>query len=123
MNFFPMFTLIVSGSRHWDDRETLFHALDEVKKSHETLRVVQGGCDGVDFLTAHWCLENEVPCVTCKADWKTHGRSAGPIRNRRMLEDFKPDLVYCFPQANSRGTRNMISLARTKGLPLLIKEG
>jgi hypothetical protein len=52
-----------------------------------------------------------------RADWAKHGRSAGPIRNQRMLSDGKPDKVMAFP--GGRGTRGMIALARAAGVEVL----
>lgn len=49
-----------------------------------------------------------------EADWHTHGRAAGPIRNRRMIEEGKPDLVVAFP--GGRGTANMVNQARAAGI-------
>jgi hypothetical protein len=37
------------------------------------------------------------------------GRAAGPRRNQRMLEDFRPDLVVAFP--GGRGTAYMVRRA------------
>jgi hypothetical protein len=54
------------------------------------------------------------------ADWQKHGKAAGPIRNRQMLEDGKPDLVIAF--SGGRGTANMISQARAAGVKVLIPE-
>lgn len=42
---------------------------------------------------------------------------AGPIRNRRMLEQGKPDLVVAFP--GGAGTANMVRLTEAAALPLL----
>ena len=50
------------------------------------------------------------------ADWDTHGRGAGPIRNKQMLEEGKPDLVIAFP--GGKGTANMIGQAKEAGIPV-----
>jgi hypothetical protein len=58
------------------------------------------------------------------ADWDTHGRSAGPLRNRKML-DTKPDLVIAF-HGNlnaSKGTKNMVHQARRNGVETEIITG
>ncbi len=38
-----------------------------------------------------------IPVMTFPADREKHGRAAGPIRNKQMLEEGKPDLVAAFP--------------------------
>jgi hypothetical protein len=51
------------------------------------------------------------------ADWKRHGKAAGPIRNLAML-DTKPDLVLAFQRDGSRGTQHTIDEARKRGIPV-----
>jgi hypothetical protein len=48
------------------------------------------------------------------ADWKKHGRSAGPIRNQHMLDVGKPNLVIAFP--GGRGTADMMKRAEKAGI-------
>jgi UDP-N-acetylmuramoylalanine-D-glutamate ligase len=55
--------------------------------------------------------------VKAPADCETHGRSADPIRNRRTLDEGKPDLVVAFP--GGRGTAHMVSQARAAGVRVI----
>jgi hypothetical protein len=55
--------------------------------------------------------------LSIPADWKTHGRSAGPKRNLMML-DMKPDLVLAFWDGKSPGTKHLIENARKRGIPV-----
>jgi hypothetical protein len=48
------------------------------------------------------------------AEWERLGRKAGPIRNQRMLEEGKPDLVVAFP--GGTGTAGMMG---SRGRPAL----
>jgi hypothetical protein len=57
-----------------------------------------------------------VPIDVYVAQWKKHGRAAGPIRNQRMLDEGKPDLVVAFP--GGRGTADMIRRAERAGVPV-----
>jgi hypothetical protein len=52
------------------------------------------------------------------AQWKKFGRAAGPIRNRQMLVEGKPDLVIAFHDdlKNSDGSKNMLAQARNPSL-------
>lgn len=54
--------------------------------------------------------------AACPADWKKHGKAAGPIRNQSMLTEHKPDLVIAFPLGESKGTRDMIRKAKAAGI-------
>ena len=59
------------------------------------------------------------------ADWKKYGRAAGPIRNKQMLNEGKPDLVLAFHTniENSKGTKSMIQIAKKSEIKIiLIKE-
>jgi hypothetical protein len=54
------------------------------------------------------------------ADWDKYGKAAGPIRNKQMLDEGKPQAVIAFSYdlARSRGTANMVAQARDAGLPV-----
>ena len=51
------------------------------------------------------------------ADWKKYGKSAGPLRNQRMIDEGKPDLVVAFP--GGVGTADMISRAKAYNISVL----
>lgn len=48
------------------------------------------------------------------ADWKTHGKRAGSIRNQKMIDDYHPQLVVAFP--GGAGTADMVRRARAAGI-------
>jgi len=75
--------------------------------------VIQGGARGVDAQAKAWARAHGVRVVTYVADWETHGRAAGPIRNQAMLDAAKPDLVLGFPSKTSVGTFDMLRRARS----------
>lgn len=56
------------------------------------------------------------------ADWDTHGKAAGPIRNQRMLDEGQPEIVFAFTDdlAASRGTADMVRRARAADLPVYV---
>lgn len=64
-----------------------------------------------ETLAERWACS---PCDRIFADWKTHGRAAGPIRNQRMIDEWKPTLVIAF--AGGRGTADMIRRAKAAGI-------
>lgn len=72
--------------------------------------IISGGASGVDSVAIDWAVVNWCPFEEFKADWKLHGRQAGPIRNQRMIDIGKPDLVVAFPGGN--GTADMMRRAR-----------
>lgn len=81
--------------------------------------IIHGGCRGADEL-AH-CVANKLGIYVqvFEADWKKHGKAAGPIRNKKMLNDSKPDLVVAFfDRRRTKGTMNMIKLAKQAYVPI-----
>lgn len=76
--------------------------------------VIHGAASGIDEAAGAAAKIKGLRIEAYPADWKTHGRAAGPIRNRQMLVDGKPDLVVAFP--GGRGTANMVRQAREHGV-------
>ena len=57
------------------------------------------------------------------ANWRQHGKAAGPMRNTRMLEDGKPELVFAFRMpGKSNGTDDLVRKARSRGIPTFVVE-
>lgn len=80
--------------------------------------VISGHARGADSLGEQLAKDMEFKCEVYPADWNTYGKAAGPIRNRRMLIEGKPELVIAFKGPNSRGTQNMITQARKANIPV-----
>lgn len=74
-------------------------------------RIHHGGCRGTD----KQCEQFWHDCQVYEADWGKHGRAAGPIRNRKMLEHV--ELLIAFP--GGRGTEDCIRAAHEQGIPVL----
>ena len=101
--------VLVCGGRNYSDEGRLTEVLDDLKPTE----IIHGGARGADSLAEKWAATRQVPCHVYPADWRRHGRAAGPIRNREMLEQSKPDLVVAFP--GGRGTAHMVRIARAAG--------
>lgn len=71
--------------------------------------IIEGGATGADTIAGWWAGVNQVTRTTVPANWKKHGKSAGPIRNQAMLA-LRPDLVIAFP--GGKGTKQMTGIAR-----------
>jgi predicted polyphosphate/ATP-dependent NAD kinase len=113
------FRVLVCGGRDYADRKAVFKALDAIRAAKGSLTVIQGGAAGADALAREWCMaQPSVHLINEPADWKAHGRAAGPIRNQRMLDEHKPDLVLAFP--GGKGTADMVRRARSAGVPVLL---
>lgn len=112
-----MHTVLVCGGRGYKDRETVYWHLDAHHKRRPINLLVHGGATGADTLAGDWAYERGVPFNCYPADWKTHGRAAGPIRNQQMLDEARPDLVIAFPGTN--GTRDMKWRAAKAGIEVI----
>ena len=108
--------IIVSGGRDFKLWAMLRGALDYQHKHIEPITcIVHGGASGADDLAQAWAEENCISTKIYPADWDKHGRAAGPIRNKAMLEE-NPDakMLVVFP--GGKGTANMLRLAKEAGL-------
>ena len=105
--------IVVTGGRNWRDRGFVFSRLSIINHVTPITRLATGGATGADLFAEQWASVNGVECVKYDAEWKKNGRSAGPIRNRSMLETERPDLVVAFP--GGRGTADCVRRAKAMG--------
>jgi len=80
---------------------------------------VSGTARGADQLGERYAKERGYFIQRFPADWNAYGKAAGYIRNRKMAE--YADALIAFWDGKSRGTLNMISLAKECGLQIRIK--
>ena len=106
--------VLVCGGRDYSDVDRVYEELDAIFLEEDAVEIIHGCARGADAIAAMWADERGVPVHAFPADWDKHGRSAGPIRNRQMLAEGKPDLVLAFP--GGRGTANMIAQAKAAGV-------
>lgn len=104
--------VLVCGGRDFDNYELLKEVLNKLEK--KDLSIIHGYAMGADKLALDWSVLNKIPCMGYSVDWEKYGKSAGPIRNKQMLEEGKPDLVIAFP--GGKGTANMIKQATLAGI-------
>jgi predicted Rossmann-fold nucleotide-binding protein len=109
--------VLICGGREYNDHDALYAALDRLHAEHGFTVVIAGGARGADTLAAQWAEHRGIPTEVYMAEWDRLGRKAGPIRNQRMLDEGKPDLVIAFP--GGTGTAGMMALARKAGVPVI----
>lgn len=121
-----MLRVLVCGGRNYKDQRRVIRELDRLSLGWPKtppdkygnwlpdVLIIAGGASGVDLFAADWAAINGTDYQEFKADWKEYGRAAGPIRNQRMLEEGKPDLVVAFP--GGPGTADMVRRARGAGV-------
>ena len=103
--------VIIAGSRLFKDYELLRQKCDQALLNKLDVEIVSGGCEGADKLGERYAVERGCSIKEMPADWKKHGKSAGPIRNEQMAK--YADALIAFWDGKSKGTKNMIDLAKS----------
>lgn len=117
--------LLVCGSRTFDDAFIVHTLLTGFVHPDFDLTIIEGGAQGADRIASNWAEARRVAHARYNAEWDKQGKAAGAIRNRKMLEEGKPDMVVAFidkPLAESKGTADMVSRASVAGLSVYVVE-
>jgi len=114
--------VLVCGGRDFDHESIVWDILSgwkdrHIKRDRPWTTIISGGARGVDTHAESWAYGEELSRDIYPAEWKKYGKSAGYIRNRRMLEEGNPDLVIAFP--GGRGTAMMVELAEEAGVEVV----
>lgn len=106
--------VLACGDRNWTDKGLIKSTLESIP---DLELVIEGGARGADTLAREAAVELGIEVREYGADWERFGRAAGPIRNRRMLDE-KPDLVIAFHDniSKSKGTADTLREAKRRGI-------
>lgn len=109
--------LLVTGSRDWTDRAAIERELTRYYQRGVT--IVHGDCPtGADAIADHAAVEWGWEVERHPADWNTHGKAAGFIRNKAMV-GLGADLCLAFIKNGSRGATMTADLAEKAGIRTL----
>jgi hypothetical protein len=100
--------LIIAGGRDFTYISTPM--IDSFLEAHNMYwrnieQVVSGGASGVDTAGENFANAVDIEIERFPADWNTHGKAAGPIRNRQMAE--YADALLLIWDGESRGSASM----------------
>lgn len=111
--------VLVCGSRDWTNASVIRMTMAWLSRNSV---IIHGDCRGADRIAADAAKKMGYEVIAYPADWHTHGKAAGPIRNQQMLDEGRPELVIAFTDdlSRSRGTADMVRRARLKGVPVRI---
>lgn len=104
-----MQTILVTGSRDWSNQDLIDKAIQDVEgRMKGPYKLIHGGCKGADKMTEStvkgrkgWKIQTFI------ADWDGDGKRAGPMRNKRMVEQGPAfAIVFCNDLKASKGTKD-----------------
>jgi len=114
--------ILVCGDRKWDDMPFINKILREywfdAQEFGDDFVIIHGAAKGADSIAGEIARKQGVKEEEFPAEWNKHGKAAGPIRNQKMLDIGKPNLVLAFHDNidSSKGTRDMIAKAKRAGI-------
>ncbi len=113
--------VLCCGDRNWTSYEIIRRELDKLRPN--TI-VITGCANGADSISSDVAMQLGYITLEFPANWKKYGRAAGPIRNKQMLDEGKPDLVLAFHTniENSKGTKDMIKQAKKREIKIILIE-
>lgn len=112
-----MTRVLVCGGRNFGDVALMDRVLKALLLERNFTAVIHGDARGADRLADLWARENRIEVLSFPAQWRELGLAAGAIRNQRMLNEGKPDLVVAFP--GGKGTDDMVKKARRAGVEVI----
>lgn len=124
--------IIIAGGRDFDDYWLLFNEVSDllselddktIVDSPNNVKFISGTCKGADVLGEQFAYKYDYEVVRFPADWDKYGKSAGYKRNCEMAKyasEAKTAVLIAFWDGESKGTRNMIDIAKRYGLDVRI---
>jgi hypothetical protein len=105
--------LMVSGSRTIKDKDFIAKCLNDIYKIYEYDTLVEGGAEGVDYLTMLFAISNKINHFTIYPQWEKYGGGAGFIRNSEMIEICNKGIAIW--DGKSTGTKDSIIKLKKAG--------
>lgn len=115
------YRVIIAGSSGFDDY-TLFenkcnHFLSEKIKTHNII-ILSGTSYRISSIINWYSYEHNLITIPFDAEWGKYGQCAGNISNEKMINC--ADAVIAFWDGKSKFTKNLIDMAKAKGLPTVV---
>jgi hypothetical protein len=110
--------LAVVGTRTFERVDLVEAHLDRWRSEHSPLIIVSGGAPGADRLAAAYALRHHLELIQFRADWAQHGRRAGAIRNRQIVD--AAEALVAFWDGQSPGTKITLDMAIRRGIPATV---
>jgi hypothetical protein len=114
--------IIIAGGRDFSNYNLLKSECDRIigslhySQNYIDYEVISGDAPGADTLGKRYAKEKKYRLIIMSAKWDLYGKSAGYIRNKKMRDYAKLDpdysMLIAFWDGKSKGTKNMIDLAK-----------
>lgn len=114
---------LICGDRNWTNIELIRSWIARLQDwGYDT--IIEGEARGADSIARNEAEKAGMMVLKFPAQWDKYHKSAGPIRNKQMLDEGKPNLVVAFHSniQNSKGTKNMIEQAKKAGVEVILVE-
>jgi len=111
--------ILICGGRDYTgpaNHHLMKKVFDQLQSEVGDFELICGMANGADIMAHKIASKRGLKVHEYHAQWKKLGRKAGPIRNKLMLTDGKPDRVYAFP--GGHGTAHMSRISREAGVPV-----
>lgn len=117
--------VVVTGGRFYSDKKALWDALDKLHYSLDGPITLLGhgacaiGDGGADIIAEQWAKHQEVVYIGIPAKFHTgtRGSAEGPLRNQKMLDTVKPDVVLAV--SGGKGTANCVKEAEQRNIKVI----
>ncbi len=105
-----MRVLVTGGRNHW-----AWGDLEKVLSELNPTVIIQGGARGADQMARQYANSRGIYLITYHY-LKQHDKAGGPMRNKFMINDTKPDV--CVACSGGTGTASCVALAKKAGVEI-----
>ena len=110
------YRVLVTGGRDFNDTDLVAKVIWLIagKCAERNLKMVliHGAARGADIACGFYAASIGVETRVFPANWDVHGKAAGFIRNKQMLDEGHPHICIAFP--GGRGTANMVEQCKSR---------
>ena len=109
--------ILICGARDFDDKIIIDNFILSLSKDAV---IIEGEAKGADSLARDCAIQHGLEVEKYPVTgYDKYGRAAPILRNTRMLEEGKPDIIigYSASIKSSRGTKNMLTQGIKAGVP------
>lgn len=124
------YRVLVTGSRWWSDRATVYgwldyHAQQGHALGHDRMVVIHGGAIGADMMAQGWCDGGGAGLIKVafriyRPRYSEYPRRVAPLKRNQEMVDAGADVCLAFHLNKSKGTQDCIDRAIKAGIPVAI---